>query len=95
MGGVVYSGQGNGSLGKMGGAPIVLAAGDEIPPGVYFTDAAWSAMVGGTLTTMPPGIVESDGQATSAGGNLFRIGAAPDPVWPWPDPWPIGQPWFP
>ena len=93
-GGVVYSGSGNGSLGKMG-LPITLAAGAAIPPGVYFSAAAWNAMVDGTLTAMPPGIVDSDGQATSAGGQLYPLGAKPPAPWPWPPPWPVGQPWFP
>lgn len=88
MGGVVFSGSGNGSLGKFG-APITLAAGDPIPPGTYFSAAAWTAMVDGSPVAMPPGLVQSDGQATSAGGQIIPLGAGPPPVWPWPLPWPL------
>lgn len=89
MGGVVYSGQGNGSLGKIG-LPIALTAGALIPPGQYF-GGAWSANVGGTMTAMVAGFIDSDGQATlTAAGNIYPIGAKPRAPWPWPAPWPIG-----
>lgn len=87
MGGVVYA-EGNGSMGRLG-LPLTLAAGDPIPPGTYFSAAGWTAMVDGNPVTMPPGLVMSDGEATSAGGDLFALGAGPPPVWPWPLPWPL------
>lgn len=88
MGGVVYSGQGNGSLGKIG-APIALGAGALIPPGQYY-GGAWSANVGGTMTTMVAGLIDSDGQATlTAAGNIYPIGAGNQYQWPWRPPWPL------
>jgi|GEM_PF-5809669 len=88
MAGVVYSGSGNGSLGKFG-LPISIAAGALIPPGQYISQSGWTAMVDGSPVTMPPGMVDSDGQATSAGGLLFPIGARQVAPWPWPLPWPL------
>lgn len=93
MGGVVFANP-NGLLGKFGD-PITLAAGATIPPGMFFSAAAWTAMIDGTPTAMPPGIVNSDGQATSAGGQVVPMGAGQEPNWPWPLPWPLGQPWWP
>lgn len=95
-GGVVYSAEGNGALGKFS-LPFPIGAGGEIPPGVFMINVAWNAMVDGTLTPMPPGICQSDGQATTAPGTLiYRLGAGPPVEWPWPLPWPlIAMPWAP
>lgn len=95
-GGIVYSGSGNGSLGKFS-APQPIAAGAPIPPGMFFIDVGWNAVIDSTTVPMPAGIVQSDGRATAlAAGNLISFGAGPPGVWPWPQPWPLNaMPWAP
>lgn len=89
--GVVYA-PGSATTGLYG-VPIALAAGAPIPPGQYFIDGAWSITApGGSVHDMEAGYCVSDGtNATiTAAGNAIPLGAGPAPVWPWPEPWPIG-----
>jgi hypothetical protein len=87
-GGVVYSVEGI-TEGRFG-EPITLAAGDLIPPGSYFINAAWQIVIDGTNVAQLPGACLSDGRATAtAAAQLVPIGAKPRAVWPWPPPWPL------
>lgn len=91
-GGVVYAGGTTpGNLGRYG-APITVASGAVIPPGVYLATGAVNINAQGTSESIAGGMVVSDGTNATAGaaGTLVPLGAGPQAPWPWPSPWPIG-----